>query len=359
MAYTKSDVMALVQELFRPPAGITNFPAQFIEFLRIVGLHEKEMTVDAKQLVDAMWADLFAHFDRRAAALPDGIDVRKARRMFALAGGSHLDARRLFNRLSNPSPTTIPGVVEAKDLCLRLVQSLLDVLYDTTKTHLTGIAQFSKVSLLYWSIDELLTALHLAQSKFPTQSYAHVRTLLEILDKLELFDKQPAWAAKWADDEQKDVWRELSQPEVRKKLGKKKWDSLSSHLSELGTHATFSGIQRRTSKSEVLDSEMPKFGLAVGPVRSHEAVIFANSVAIVAAGAAILGATVALKHRLNAEESIQVVREAIRAIDSHLDSYLLANSPQSRQDPKDVDVLLAKWKEVSDPQRLKIANPKS
>lgn len=359
MSYTKSDVVALGQRLFYSSEGATNFPAQFLEFLRIISLHEQELTIDAKQLADSMWVDLFEHFDRRAAALPDSVDGRKARRMFALAGGSHLDAQKLFDRLSGPSPTTIPGVMEAKEVCLRLIQNLLDVLFDTTKTHLSGIAQFSKVSLLYWSVDELLAALHLAQSKFPTQSYAHVRTLLEIFDKLELFDAEPSWAEKWAADEQKDVWRELNPSEVRKKLGKKKWDSLSSHLSELGTHATFGGIQRRTSRSEVPNSEMPTFGLAVGPVRSQEAVLFANSVAIVAAGAAIICAIAVLRHRLNAEESIQVVRAAIQAVDSYLDSYLLVDSASSRQDPKDVDLLLAKWKEVSDPQRLKVANPKS
>ncbi len=80
---------------------------------------------------------------------------------------------------------------------MRALQILLDVLFDATRRTQKGTADFAKVSLSYWAVDEVLVALHLACRGFSNQAYAHIRTAFEMRDKIELFHGAPEWADLW------------------------------------------------------------------------------------------------------------------------------------------------------------------
>jgi hypothetical protein len=347
MAFTKNDVILVAQALFGDSAQEkTNFGSQFLKFITEIASHENELTEDAKQHVDLIWKGMFAHFDQTAAKLPDSVDKRKARRMFASAGGTHLNASKLFDRLSTTPDSSIVSLAAAREVFLPLLQNILDVLYDVAKSPLSGVAEFAKVSLLYWAFDELLAGFHLAQCKLPTQAHAHSRTIFEILDKLELFDTKPIWADVWASDDQRKILNELGPSPVRKKLGRDRWDAFFSHLSEVGTHATFRGVQRRTRMDKVSAGDMPKIAMAVGPVVSMESVGFANSVCVVASGAVVLKAMKVFKKRLNEEECVQVTGKTIDVIDAYLGTHLVVDPASSKEDSSAIDALFLKWKGI-------------
>jgi hypothetical protein len=337
MEYTKDDVISLWRTVFH---GQTDFGSRYLEFLAEVASHENELTQDARQHLDSIWKAVFAQFDNNAEALPESVEKRKARRMFALAGGTHLNASKLFDRLS------VATLDAARDVFLPLVQHILDVQYDVTKKNLTGVAEFAKVSLLYWAVDELLVGFHLAQRKFPTQAHAHSRTIFEILDKLELFDVSPIWAEVWASNDRKKIEKELGPSSVRKKLKRDRWDAFFSHLSEVGTHATFRGVQSRTKRDNVIAGDMPRIGMSVGPVVSMVSVTFANSVCIVAAGSITLQAMKAFDSRLNEEECAQVSSKTVDAVDSYLRNYLAVGPDSTEGDANAIDALLLKWKSI-------------
>src|SRR5208282_5002630 len=95
--------------------------------------------------------------------------------------------------------------------------------------------------------------------------YGHLRTVYDLLEKVELFLKQPRWADVWAGGDKKKILKELSPGEVRAKLGKPKFDLAYSMLSELGSHGTFEGVRRRVVKKPTQNNR-PQVGIWVGGV---------------------------------------------------------------------------------------------
>lgn len=147
--------------------------------------------------------------------------------------------------MNRPLRIDLPIIAAARATFTTILQHLLDVLFDVTRHSYEGVANFGKIGLFYWTVDELLAAFHLAQRGLTSQSYAHVRTVFEIRDKIELFEQQPKWAELWVKGTEQEVWKELRPAEVRKKLGEPKYDPIYSFFSELGVHGSFRGLQAR------------------------------------------------------------------------------------------------------------------
>src|ERR1700756_2142171 len=146
MAFTKNDVTLVAQAIFGDSSQEkTNFGSQFLKFITEIASHENELTEDAKQHVESIWKGMFAHFDQTAANLPESVDKRKARRMFASAGGTHLIASKLLDRLSTTPDSSVASLATAREVFLPLLQNTLDALYDVTMTPLSGVSEFAKV----------------------------------------------------------------------------------------------------------------------------------------------------------------------------------------------------------------------
>jgi hypothetical protein len=112
---------------------------------------------------------------------------------------------------------------------------LLDFMHDiSAKTH-NGPAAFARINLLYWAVDELTVANFLARRGYTTLTYPHLRCVMEIIDKVELFTRKPELVKTWASgNEEHKIWRELSPPKVRTMLGRDNKAPVYSLFSHMG-----------------------------------------------------------------------------------------------------------------------------
>jgi len=227
-------------------ADLASLQGKFGEFMQYSIEHYEQLDEEAKSYIDNVFKALQKEARTIADKLPEGPEKRHTLRQLSLAGGGHFQADNLISILDSPTQVLLPILAAARQAFAQLLQRTLDVLFDATRHTHEGVANFAKIGLCYWAIDELLAASHLAQRAFTNQSYAHIRTDYEILDLIELFHRQPEWAELWVMRNDKEVWSKLRPSAVRKKLGAPKVDSMYSFLSEHGSHGTFRGLQARS-----------------------------------------------------------------------------------------------------------------
>src|SRR5438270_12822262 len=70
-------------------------------------------------------------------------------------------SRDLLKTLSNPAAKQYAIVAAAPPVFCKLLQYVLDILFDATRQTGNGVAWFTALSLHYWCVDELLVAFHL------------------------------------------------------------------------------------------------------------------------------------------------------------------------------------------------------
>ena len=254
MAITFKDFQKFAQE--RISEGIAH-PEQFHdkikEVLDFAVANESSMDAEANAYFDNLMDTLASQFEQQISNLADSPDKRKMLRLVAGVKRKHHKAETFLKRLGMPYPVPIPIVEAARPIFLDAQQSVLDLLWDATQQSQQGVAQFATLGLLYWTVDELTAAFYLAERRYTTQAYGHLRTVHDLLEKAELFFHQPAWADVWASGDKKKILVELSPGAIRKKLGRPKFDPVYGFFSELGTHGTWEALRKRvtqTGKSE-------------------------------------------------------------------------------------------------------------
>jgi hypothetical protein len=272
-----------LQELFAgaDTTDPTGLQGKFWQFMQCSIEDYDQLDEEAKSYIDNGFAALQKIARTIADKLPEGLEKRQTLRQLGLAGGGHFQAENLISILDSPPQHVLPILPAARQAFAQLLQRTLDVLFDATRHTHEGLANFAKIGLCYWAIDELLAASHLAQRAFTNQSYAHIRTDYEILDLIELFDRQPEWAELWMTGDDKEVWSKLRPSAVRKKLGAPKVDFMYSFLSEHGSHGTFRGLQARSLKFVRQGDEGSKgFKIWVGgsPIVHH--IVWTNSLCV-------------------------------------------------------------------------------
>ena len=127
------------------------------------------------------------------------------------------NAEELVGVLEGKSPQVAPIFGDARKVFTQVLQRVLDLLYNISKKSGSGPGEFAKIGLASFCVTEMLAAFHLAQHSFVNQAYAHVRSVFEHLDKIELFHEQPQWAYLWCSDTPEDAKRALS--ELKHKTG--------------------------------------------------------------------------------------------------------------------------------------------
>ena len=85
--------------------------------------------------------------------------------------------------LCRPFTNIFPVAEAAKPLFLDALQSVMDLLFDATREDQHGAGQFASLSMLYWAVDELNVAFYLAERMYTTQTYSHLRTVHDLLDR--------------------------------------------------------------------------------------------------------------------------------------------------------------------------------
>ncbi len=314
------------------------------EYFHQLAVHESELTPEAREYSNLVWDTMFRSWNESLSRFPDSVDKRRTARLLATATGEHPLSTHHFERLC--SPKLQPGAEDA--LVIDFMQHTLDMLHDlTTGGTLSGVARISIATLLYLAVDEVAAGLHLARCTYSTQANAHVRAVFEILDKAELFHREPKWADVWASGDERDAWRELRPEKVRSELGRTKRDVLFSHLSNTGTHATFTSLQRRTN-AERDESGKLTIGIAVGGVKREEEQLFSLAGCVVAAALMVLRTAVLLNASLNEKEAHAIIQDTKRRTDQFITSRIDPDAAQ--QVDSDIRVLAGYWFSLRDYQ---------
>lgn len=293
-------------------ADTTSLQSKMSEVQSFVNQHYGTMTPEAAAYVDKLTDGLLKMFESGVEKVPDSAYRRELVRQIGFANRKHFKAEGFLAALSAAPANKFAIVEAAPPVFCKVLQHVLDILFDATREPHHGVARFAIISLHYWCVDELLTAFHLSTRQYATQAYAHIRTVYELLDKIRLFREQPQWADVWAGEDSKKIWNELRPAKVRRRLGKGKEDPLNSFFSELGTHGTFSGVQARTERRFSADVKS-HVGVTmwVGGVPLEEHIAFSVSYSIMATVSVMLSAVASFSQRLNEEDALLSLDSAI------------------------------------------------
>ena len=310
MSLTVLDLQTKLQALFRDVETKTDaeFQAAIRDCLHFLGNNYTECDSEAQKKINQIFDAFVQEIKASVENMPDGQQKRQMTRQVAMMGGEHFRAEALLRTLESETGVSMPFVLEAKRVTCELLQILLDVLFDATRRTQKGTADFAKVSLSYWAVDEVLVALHLACRGFSNQAYAHIRTAFEMRDKIELFHGAPEWADLWCSDNKKRIRVELSAAAIRQKLGRNRYDPAYSHFSEVGTHAGFDGVRMRSIRRE--GRERPQMTVWVGGSSLEQPMIATCSLCIHVTLALIVVAIKAFVAASDAREGSDFLKRA-------------------------------------------------
>lgn len=226
---------------------------------------------------------------------------------------------------------------DAKVILQKYLPELLRFLAESSKEK-AGLAEFVKLNLLYLCIDELIAAFHLARHFFNNQAFSHIRSVVENLDKVELFLQQPKWAELWANDDpeqEKTKRREFMPSSVRKKLGKESYDPIYGMFSELGPHGTFSGVGWRTAldiQESTWDQFVYNIWIGGSPHDTKSSFTTSN---VLYAFLAVLEKVVKTYFPTD-EKCLSIYQEAQREIVSYTKKHFVNQAVRNGQDPQDI-----------------------
>lgn len=325
MTITLQEIKQFAQE--RLVEGLSNpklFNERLKEVLEFAFSKEKEMDDEARAYVDSVIDGLLELMDDSIGKLPDSAHKRKMARLLALAEGKHHRADKLAEGLGNPAPK-LPIAEAAKPIFLRAVQSLLDILFDVTRHSSKGSAQFATLTMLYWCVDELNVAFFLAERKCATQAYSHIRTVHDLLGKIELFSQQPHWADVWGGEDERKILKELSPAAVREKLGRARFDPSYSLFSKSGSHGTFEGVRRRVLKHKK-ESDRVELTISIGGVPWDSEVVFSISMCLFAVNSTLVAAVQSFPDRLHHGEMLDIAKattaESVEFLEKHFARWM-------------------------------------
>ncbi len=266
---------------------------------------------DAIELISKIGDALIEQVEKTLDVTPDGESRRKMKRQIDLTKGEHYSFEATLQNLYQDPKTDLEIYMLTENLFIKLGQTALDYLHDIPRK---GIRKDESITLTLFhsAIDELLVAFHLAQHGFAPQSLHHSRTVLEILDMVELFRREKKWVFFWDNPSisQRKKWDKLSPSKVRKELGKKAGDDVYSFLAEIGTHVTSHYIKPKFDE-EVIDLVNKKMSITIklGGSSQNWAIVAANSAAIHSSMLLLAQIANNFKQYLSEEEVINKILE--------------------------------------------------
>lgn len=349
MAIGVQDLMQKLTEFLSAidPTDQAAFSGKISEFYQYALENYEQLDEDARNRIDKI-SEIFRQQAKQVVeAMPEGPDRRQKARQLAIAEGVHFRAENLLAVLESPTQHQEQILPAARAIGMQLIQCIVDVLFDVTRHTHKGPARFATIGLFYWAVDEILVAIHLTQRAFTNQAYSHIRTVFEILDKIELFHVQPQWAQLWISEDERKVWNELRPSEVRKKLGEPKFDPIYSFFSELGSHGTFKGLQARGAKrSQSEETSKRNFTLWVGGCPMEHHIVWSNTFCVYAALITLTKCIKVFKNYLNAEEMVGILDSQGEIVAKFLREYYVAWAEQEGLEAQPLIAFLEKqpWK---------------
>jgi hypothetical protein len=323
MTITLKDFQAFIEG--RMGEAIANPGLQRNAFKEIMDFgfaNEASMDAEAKAHFDYLLEIIPNMFELGLRNVPDSPYKRKVLRAIAATRRQHHRSQDFLSRLGMPYPVSRPLVEAARPIFLEAHQSILDLLWDASQQSQEGVAQFAVLGLLYWTVDELTAAFYLAERRYTTQAYNHLRTVNDLLDKAQLFFHHPQWAEVWGSGDKKTIIKELSPGAIRRKLGKPKFDPVYGFFSELGTHGTFEALQKRVTQTRNKNGRI-QIAMRIGgtPLESEVDVVIACCIITVLSTLITIGQV--YQTRLHAEEVLAILRSRLDSNIAFLQEYFV------------------------------------
>lgn len=318
-----------VERLATAIANPALFRERLGEVLHFAVVNESHMDAGANAYYDRLLEGICETFEEGLAEVADSPDKRRMLRLIALTRRKHHQAEKFLKGLGRPLTKAFPAVEAGKPLFLDALQSVMDLLFDATRENQHGAGQFASLSMLYWTIDELNVAFYLAERMYTTQTYSHLRTVHDLLDRAELFFQFPAMADVWGGADKKKILKELSPSTVRVKLGKPKFDALYGFYTERGMHGTFEAVQKRTRQTGKRPG-VTSVAMRMGGVAWDEEVDIAISCCILTTVLTLITVAKVYESRLHQAEVLATVQAksqtAIEFLREHLVKPLHASA---------------------------------
>lgn len=305
----KDELQAKLFELISSANTPEAMPEKFAEFMAYSVENYDGLDAEARALVDRALGELRKQAKDVIEQMPDGSQRREFERVLGAVECKHFRAETFLGGLESPTELNLEIIPAARSAFIEILQHVLDFLFDATSRIHQGFDIFSIAGLLYWAVDELLVGMHLAQRAFASQCYTHIRTVDEILDKVQLFHDQPKWTELWVKGSDEEVWEKLRPAKVRTKLGKPKYDPMYSFLSSLGPHGSFRGLQARTAmRVEPKGDGARVLMVWVGGTPQVGHIVSANAICVYSAMKTLAKCGVVMGGWLNHEEVLSVYK---------------------------------------------------
>jgi hypothetical protein len=323
MTITLKDFQMFAQErLGHAIANPEQFRDRFKDVMDYAVANETSMDADASSYFNSLLDTIATMFENGLKDVADSPNKRRMLRAIAGTRQKHHRSQDLLKRLGMPYPVRRPLVDAARPIFLQAHQSILDLLWDAAQQPQSGVAQFATLGLLYWTVDELTAAFYLAERRYTTQAYNHLRTVHDLLDKAQLFFHHPKWAEVWGGEDKQTIIKELSPRAIRKKLGKPKVDPIYGFFTELGTHGTFRALQKRVTQTGKNDGRT-QVAMRIGgtPWEGEVGTVIACCIMTALSTLVTIGQIYAT--RLHAEEVVAILRSRLESKIAFLQEYFV------------------------------------
>jgi hypothetical protein len=295
---------------------------KFKEIMDFGFVNESSMDAEAKTHFGNLLKTFADMFEIELRNVPDSPNKRRMLRAIAGTRRKHHSSQVLLERLGMPYPVPRPIVEAARPIFLEAHQSILDLLWDATQQPQAGVAQFAILGLLYWTVDELTAAFYLAERRYTTQAYNHLRTVHDLLEKAQLFFHHPQWAEVWGGSDKQRTINELSPAAIRKKLGRPKFDPIYSFFTELGTHGTFGALRKRVTQTGKKDGRA-QIAMRIGGTPWESEVDTAIACCMITALSTLITVGQVYQTRLHAGEVLGILRSRLESKTAFLQKYFV------------------------------------
>ena len=298
-SWDEPDFIALARQHFENGFPTGSMLPNIQAFAQEAFDHYEDATAEGKAYLDAWLQKFYEFLAIKLEGAPDGAGTRKMKRLVALGRKKHFEAKKFIEYFPTILDKEPPLVEEALVILGKTLQCLFDILHDATQDSQDGPAKIAVLGLAYWLFDELTVAQYLARRNYSTLAYTHLRSVMEILDKIELFTQKPETAELWASGDEREVWKKLAPPRVRELLGRSSLDPVYKYFSEEGSHSTFTAMRPRLRPQANAPGEDRRIAIMIGGMKDAARQMSILIYCIQLAGQAIIMTESAFKERLD------------------------------------------------------------
>lgn len=323
---TQEQVKQKLNDLLKgvTPGDLPMIQQKMSEHLRFCVDNYDQLEPEAQKMTDNALKGISDYIGEVIKNCPESKEKRQLRRIHAIGTGKHHKITSIIANLESTPEHKDENSKDFREKFITGLQLILDLVFDIQKNTIKGPASFGQLSLLCMNIDELLAAFHLAQHHYINQAFAHARTVFEHLDKIELFRIMPECADIWCSNDEKEIRKKLSPAEVRKKLGKNKFDPLYDTFSKLGPHGTFKAVQTRTAtKAELSEKGNPEIIMWYGGCPLEYNLVWINAFLLYALFLVVLQIMKSFGSLLNQDECRDIVQKIFNELRDYTENHFL------------------------------------